>query len=68
MKVILCPHCGAVKEYRLTRTIKTQMRFDAEGRPLGDTGKSKETMTTRKMCKCGRMAQIIDIDVERVNE
>lgn len=68
MKVIVCPKCGAVKEYRLTRTIKTQMRFDAEDRPLGDTGKSKESMTTRKLCACGRLVRIIDIDVEMVNE
>lgn len=68
MKVIVCPHCGAVKEYRLTRTIKTQMRFDAEDWPLGDTGKSQERMTTQKRCACGRVVRVIDIDVEKVNE
>lgn len=67
MKVIVCPKCGAVKDYRLTETTKRGIRFDAEGNEIGEREYSKTSRTARKLCACGRVVRIIDIDVEKVN-
>jgi hypothetical protein len=66
MKVILCPHCGAVKDYRLVETTKRGIRFDAEGNEIGKSINIKTSRTARKLCACGRVVRVIDIDMEKV--
>lgn len=63
MKIILCPHCGAVKDYRLVETTKRGIRFDAEGREIGESEYSKTSRTARKLCACGRVVRVIDIEI-----
>ena len=63
MKVILCPHCGAVKDYRLVETIKRGILFDAEGNEIGKSINIKTSRTARKLCACGRVVRVIDIEI-----
>lgn len=67
MKIIVCPICGAVKDYRLTETIKRKIIFDAEGRKIESGGESVRR-TARKLCACGRTVRVIDIPISEVRD